>query len=62
MKDILAWISHNYEWVFSGIGVFVLGIIVATFKKNHLKQNQKSGNNSQNIQVGGNVGFNKKDD
>jgi len=48
--------------VFSGIGVFVLGIFFATFKKYHLKQNQKSGSNSQNIQVGGNVEFNKKDD
>jgi len=51
------WIIENKEWIFSGIGVFVLGIVYALFKKKRksksLKMKQKSGDNSTNIQIGG---------
>ncbi|WP_288342882.1 hypothetical protein [uncultured Roseivirga sp.] len=51
------WIIENKEWIFSGIGVFVLGIVYAFFKKRKksksLKMKQKSGDNSTNIQIGG---------
>jgi len=59
------WIIDNKEWIFSGIGVFVLGLIITVVRKKNSKkisQKQKSGNNSTNIQVGGNVEINKKDD
>ena len=58
-------IINNKEWVFSGIGVFILGLIVTLLTKknsNKISQKQKSGNNSTNIQAGGNVVFNKKND
>ena len=46
------WFFTNIEWIFSGIGVFILSIF---FIKNKNKQIQKSGDNSTNIQVGGNA-------
>lgn len=51
------WIIENKEWIFSGIGVFILGLIVTIItrkkKGKSLKMNQKSGSNSTNIQIGG---------
>ncbi len=52
------WIIENKEWFFSGIGATILTIIVSLFfqsssKKKRLKQIQKSGSHSNNIQVGG---------
>lgn len=32
MEEILEWIIQNKEWVFSGLGVFVLGLFLS--KKN----------------------------
>lgn len=61
----MEWIIENKEWIFSGIGIFILGIIINFFiKKNSrsFSQRQKSGDNSTNIQIGGNVEINKKDD
>lgn len=61
----MQWIIDNAQWVFSGIGVFVLGLFIAFLKRENTattKQKQKSGNNSINIQAGGNVEFNKKSD
>ena len=51
------WIIENKEWVFSGIGVFVLGLLISFFaskgKRKSKKMKQKSGSNSTNIQIGG---------
>jgi len=51
------WIFHNKEWIFSGIGVFCISLIIAFFQRNKktksIKQKQKSGANSTNIQIGG---------
>jgi hypothetical protein len=61
----MEWISSNYTWVFSGAGIFLLGGMIALFKKkgsNGIKQKQRSGNNSTNIQAGGNVEFTQKND
>ncbi len=50
-------IFENKEWIFSGIGVFVIGIIYALFKKKKKSKStnmkQKSGDNSTNTQIGG---------
>jgi len=60
---IVKWILSNKEWLFSGIGVtFILGVISYFFqKKSSINQSQKSGNNSYNIQAGGNLEVNFKD-
>ena len=50
------WIISNKEWLFGGVAIAIPLAIVSWFfsvKKN--KQVQKSGSNSTNIQVGGNV-------
>jgi len=50
------WIIDNKEWIFSGIGVFIIAffinflLIKKKVKRNIM--NQKSGSNSTNIQVG----------
>jgi plastocyanin domain-containing protein len=53
----MEWIIENKEWIFSGIGVFFVGLIITIFtkkKKNKSqKMNQKSGSKSTNIQIGG---------
>ena len=61
----MEWITENMKWIFSGIGVFAIGILINIFrrkKSKNLSQKQKSGNNSTNIQIGGNVEINKKND
>lgn len=49
----LAWIGQNYEWVFSGIGVFAIGLF---FKKlAGVSQKAKVMGNGTIIQAGKNV-------
>jgi hypothetical protein len=59
--DLLMWITNNKEWLFSGIAIAVplavVGWLLGTRKG---KQIQKSGSNSTNIQVGGNVTIKSK--
>lgn len=51
---MLEWISNNKEWVFSGVGLFIISTLVALFKKQkNDKQIQKVRDNSTAIQVGG---------
>ena len=55
----MEWIINNTEWIFSGIGVTVVSLIVGLLWKKHKSSKsttmkQKSGNNSTNIQIGGN--------
>lgn len=58
----MQWIFNNKEWVFSGIGVFVLTVIVGFFfkKKSSITQTQKSGKNSTNYQAGGDIKIGKR--
>lgn len=53
----MQWIIDNVEWIFSGIGVFVLSGIITLIIKNRkakiITMKQKSGSNSTNIQIGG---------
>lgn len=58
---MIDWIIENKEWVFSGIGVFVISIVLALMtKKNGKKQIQKGGKNSKNYQSGGDITISKK--
>lgn len=60
----MEWILKNKEWLFSGVAIAIpLAIIGWFFSSRENKQVQKSGNNSKNIQVGGNleIGNNKND-
>lgn len=56
------WLLENKDWMFSGAGVSILGIIVTYFqvkkrrkRKPSVTQNQQSGANSMNIQIGGDL-------
>lgn len=57
---MLEWIINNKEWIFSGIGIFALGGIVAIIKlltkrkkiSSIISQKQKSGACSTNSQIG----------
>lgn len=54
------WILENKEWIFSGVGVFAIGIIISIFRKKNKSPNmvQKSGKNSTNYQSGGDMKIN----
>lgn len=50
------WILDNKEWLFGGIAVAVpIAILSWLFANKRSGQIQKSGDNSTNIQVGGNI-------
>jgi len=49
----MEWIMNNKEWIFSGIGVAIISLIIGLFlKKKSTKMKQKSGDSSINIQIG----------
>lgn len=55
MHDLIAYIITNKEWIFSGVGILILGwIINLLFSKrkdnSKITLNQKSGSKSINIQ------------
>jgi len=59
----MEWIVNNKEWLFSGLLVAVpIAIISWLFVSKSMKQNQKGGNNSTNIQIGGDFKVNNKRD
>jgi len=53
----MEWILENKEWIFSGIGVSIIGLILIILKKSDRKKStkmkQKSGKNCTNIQIKG---------
>ncbi len=58
MDIIIKILKQNYQWFFSGIGVFIIGLLL--YKKIMKKsQIQTVGNNSTAIQAGRNVNINK---
>ncbi|WP_366184258.1 hypothetical protein [Flavobacterium ovatum] len=59
MKQILDFFSNNYEWLFSGIGVFIISIFFINKSKG---QTQKVGKNSIGIQSGRDVKIKKLND
>ena len=60
----MQWVIDNKEWLFSGVGIFIVSALVglAIRKKTGLKQSQKSGSNSTNYQAGGDIKIGNKDD
>lgn len=57
--NLLSWISENYQWFFSGLGVTLLlgvvWVIKRPFVKDGTSQKQSSGKKSINIQASGDV-------
>jgi hypothetical protein len=60
----MQWIIDNKEWVFSGVGVFVLSLVITFFikKGKSTKQTQKSGKNSTNYQSAGDINIGTNND
>jgi len=72
----MEWIVDNKEWFFSGVGVFILGLIITFFSwlfrkkqkldnKTNVSMKQKGGKNSKNYQSNGDMTINltaKNDD
>lgn len=58
----MQWILNNKEWVFSGVGVFILTIVGSIiFKTKSCKKNtQNIGDNSFGIQAGRDVKIGRK--
>lgn len=51
----MQWIIENKDWLFSGVAIAIpLAFIGWLFSKKKNNQSQRGGNNSTNIQVGGN--------
>ncbi|HTH08882.1 MAG TPA: hypothetical protein VMA55_04895 [Acidovorax sp.] len=52
----MEWILSNKEWLFSGVAIAIpLAVLGWIFSGKNNRQNQKGGDNSTNIQVGGNL-------
>ncbi len=58
LTEIINWITDNVTWIFSGIGVFILGFFIT--KKVRKKNSQTIRNNSSGIQAGRDVNVNTK--
>jgi hypothetical protein len=52
MEQIIYFLKNNYEWIFSGVGIFGLSLFL---KKKFKGQKQKIGDNSVGIQAGKNI-------
>ena len=60
------WLQQNYQWIFSGCGLFLFGFLFRLItrwikKKTIARQSLISGNNSFNIQAGRDVSIVKGD-
>ena len=63
MEKIAAWVIDNKQWLFSGIGVTVVALIlkfILNKRSASSNQNIRSGNSSTNTQAGRDVNFEMK--
>lgn len=51
---MIQWLIDNKEWIFSGVGIFLLSAIAVRYKIRPSQQ-QRSGRNSVNIQAGNDI-------
>jgi hypothetical protein len=60
----MQWLIDNKEWLFSGVGVFIFGVIISFFTRKNASnsQTQKSGDNSNNYQASGDINIGVKND
>ena len=52
---MLDYLIANYEWIFSGIGVTLISWLFFRASGTKSRMSQHGGDNSTNIQVGGNI-------
>ena len=58
MKKILDYIIAEKEWLFSGLGIIILGVFFKKKSNSANKMKQKISKNSKGIQANGNVNYN----
>lgn len=60
----MQWIIDNKDWIFSGVGIFIITLIIGVFarKQSSSKQTQKSGSSSNNYQSGRDINIGTVDD
>jgi hypothetical protein len=58
MEEILNYIVSEKEWIFSGVGVFILGFFIYRKVSSSTKMNQKITGKSSGIQAKGDVNIN----
>ena len=58
MNEIIDYIIAEKGWIFSGIGVFILGLFLYRKSKSSKTMKQKVSKNSEGIQAGGDVNIN----
>lgn len=59
MDNLVKLFSDNIEWVFSGVGVFVLSLF---FVKDGVSKKQSAGKNSNNYMADRDINVGTKDD
>lgn len=59
INQIVNFFTDNGDWVFSGIGVFVLTLF---FVHNGINKKQRSGKNSNNYMADRDINIGRKDD
>ncbi|MFT6908643.1 MAG: hypothetical protein ACJAS1_005346 [Oleiphilaceae bacterium] len=59
LDQLIKLLSDNVEWIFSGIGVFVLTLL---FVKNGMSKKQNAGKNSNNYMADRDINIGTKDD
>ncbi len=52
MEKVFEFFKNNYYWIFSGIGIFLLGLILKFFRSKKKNQYQKIGDHSRGFQAG----------
>lgn len=50
MNYLLNLVREHYEWIFSGVGVFIIAIILNHLRKSNTSMKQNVSNNSIGIQ------------
>lgn len=51
----MSWIIENKEWLFSGVGVIIIGAIISYFWKKKTKSKRSHVDNSINQTIGKNI-------
>ena len=55
IQQALSFVKDNYKWIFGGIGVSIVGFLIKKIfdkKEPSVRQKQKSGHGSTNVQIG----------
>jgi len=54
-EKMISWLIENKEWIFSGIGIFIIGFIIQKTSGNKL---QIGGKNTKNLMADGDININ----